>query len=167
MFLATNNYRTSKNSGFTLVELLVVISIIGTLAALLLANFVGVRERASDTTNKNDINQLKTALRLYYNDYQKYPDGSSGAMMGCGADGTSQCTAGGDFSAGSTGTEYMKKIPLDFSYYSDGADEFVAIITLSNTSDTDATNSQEKCDPEGRTYFDGTLTATDYVVCED
>jgi general secretion pathway protein G len=53
------------NSGFTLIELLVVISIIGVLATLIMANFVGVRERARDAQRKNDINQIQKALEMY------------------------------------------------------------------------------------------------------
>lgn len=68
---------SKKLSGFTLIELLVVISIIGILAALILANMVGIRERAADTKTKNDMNQLKTALRIVYNDTQSYPGGMS------------------------------------------------------------------------------------------
>ncbi len=65
-----------KSLGFTLIEILVVVSIIGILAALLLANMVGIRERAADTRVKNNAAQLKNALRLYYNDNQTYPASS-------------------------------------------------------------------------------------------
>lgn len=60
--------------GFTLVELLVVISIIGILTTLLVVNFVGSRERARDSQKMQNLNEAKNALRLYYNDNQKYPD---------------------------------------------------------------------------------------------
>jgi len=53
--------------GFTLIELLVVISIIGILATLIMANFVGIRERARDAQRKSDINQIQKALELYKN----------------------------------------------------------------------------------------------------
>lgn len=66
-----------KNKGFTLVELLVVISIIGVLTTLLMVNFVGTRERANDSKKIQNLNSLKNALRLYYNDNQNYPNGSN------------------------------------------------------------------------------------------
>lgn len=62
-----------NSRGFTLIEILVVVSIIGILAALLLSNMVGVRERAADARLKSNLKQMATALRLYYNDNQTYP----------------------------------------------------------------------------------------------
>lgn len=152
--------------GFTLIELLVVISVIGMLAALLLANFVGVRGRAADTTLKNNANQLKTALRLYYNDYQQFPGSSSGAILGCGADGTSTCQAGQAFSAGPNSSMYMPEIPTDISYYSDGLDSFLIVVELSNLSDQGIAESITQCTPENRAYISGELPANAYVVCE-
>jgi prepilin-type N-terminal cleavage/methylation domain-containing protein len=58
---------------FTLVELLVVISIIATLVAILLPNFMGARDRAKDAQKIQDAYAIKNALRMYYNDYQAYP----------------------------------------------------------------------------------------------
>lgn len=61
-----------KNA-FTLVELLVVISVIGVLTGILLPNFVSSRERARDAKRKQDLADIKSALRMYYNDNQSYP----------------------------------------------------------------------------------------------
>lgn len=62
-----------KNKGFSLIELLVVISIIGVLTTVLVMNFVGSRERARDTQKIQNLVSLKNALRMYYNDNQTYP----------------------------------------------------------------------------------------------
>ncbi len=158
--------KPSSQAGFTLVELLVVIFIIGILASLLLTNFVGVRGRATDATRKNDLSQLKTALRLYYNDYQQYPVGPDGVLMACGADATSTCTAGGEFSAGAGSTLYMKQLPAAFAYYSDGGDDYLIVTELENASDEAIQSSQTNCDPTSRTYFTDSLTTYTYVVCE-
>ncbi len=54
-----------KNKGFTLIELLVVISIISGLAALILPNFMAVREKGRDTERKADLRSFQQALELY------------------------------------------------------------------------------------------------------
>ncbi len=69
--------KSKLNKGFTLVELLVVISIIGILTTLLMVNFVGTREKANDSKKVQDLNSIKNALRMYYNDNQSYPTGTN------------------------------------------------------------------------------------------
>lgn len=159
-----------RQAGFTLVELLVVISIISVLSGLILVNVVGLRERGADTRRKNDLRQLKTALRLYYNDYQQYPAGS-GTITGCGVSPTfSAC--GTQFSAqraaGAEAVVYMSQLPPEYLYYSAGGDTFVIQVDLQNASDADIAASQTKCDPSARAYYGGTLDAgASYFVCED
>src|SRR3990167_9188554 len=89
--------------GFSLIELIVVIAIIGVISGLLLPNFMGARERARDTTRKSDLKQLQKALEAYRQDQNPvaYPtvNGGSGNALG---------TCAGQL--GST-TVYMVKIP--------------------------------------------------------
>ncbi len=59
--------------GFTIVELLIVIVVIGILAALVLNTFSGVQRRARDTERQTDINSIATQLEVYYNDNGGYP----------------------------------------------------------------------------------------------
>lgn len=59
--------------GFTIVELLIVIVVIGILAALVLNTFSGVQRRARDTERQTDINSVATQLEVYYNDNGGYP----------------------------------------------------------------------------------------------
>jgi prepilin-type N-terminal cleavage/methylation domain-containing protein len=65
------NIKNSK--GFTIVELLIVIVIIGILAALVLNSFRGVQERARDTKRQTDVNAQATQLEVYYTDNAGYP----------------------------------------------------------------------------------------------
>lgn len=62
-----------KESGFTIVELLVVIVIIGILAALALNTFGSAPARARDTTRQTDVNSVATQLEAYYVDNSFYP----------------------------------------------------------------------------------------------
>ena len=66
---------TNSSRGFTLVELLVVISIIGTLATLVLLQLGTARAKARDAKRIADVSSLRTAIELYYDDNAvKYPD---------------------------------------------------------------------------------------------
>lgn len=145
-FRLTRSNLISIKQGFTLIELLVVISIIGILATLVLANVGGARERTRDTQRKSDLRNIQTALRLYYNDFGKYPadSGSSGKIIGCGTAGTSECNWGTSFKWGAPGSEtiYMSKLPNDpvtgVNYYYNyiNGDEYELRACLENKSDT-------------------------------
>lgn len=166
--------------GFTLIELLVVIAIIATILGVALPNFLGARERARDTKRKAEMSQLKSALRLYYNDYQSYPANFNGGVgkinyiQGCGATGTGNCPCSTtlDFAAGGAGCDitYMKKFPSEFGssmYYYEIPDlvgnDFCLKVPLDNASDGDIAASQARC----ASACTGLYSATDYVVCSD
>jgi prepilin-type N-terminal cleavage/methylation domain-containing protein len=61
------------NKGFTLIELIVVIAIIGILSSVVLASISTARERARDGARKAMIKQVMNALELYAVDYGNYP----------------------------------------------------------------------------------------------
>ncbi len=62
-----------KTKGFTLVELLVVISIIGLLSSTVLASVNSARDRAENATTLQIVGQYRLALELFYDDNNKYP----------------------------------------------------------------------------------------------
>lgn len=70
---------TSKrhSSGFTLVELLIVIIIVGILASLILIAFNGVQGRAHDATIKTDLRNHGNKLQQYYVINGQYPPSSN------------------------------------------------------------------------------------------
>lgn len=166
--------KNSDHGGFTLIELLVVISIIGVLATLVIANLNEARTRARDSSRKQNLTQLKTALQLYYNDFKGYPATSGGgtSFSACGALGKTACTVPGPFSVGTAPntTVYMSQIPtnstgngIDFRYYQCGSsDDFRLKIVLENASDPDIASSQLRCPFSTCGLSYGT---TDYLVC--
>lgn len=65
--------RWRRQSGFTIVELLIVIVIIGILAAITVVAFNGVQQRARDSARSSDIASVRKALELYRADNGIYP----------------------------------------------------------------------------------------------
>lgn len=150
---------TMKKNAFTLIELLVVVSVLGVLVAVILPNLVGVRARARDSAKKNDLRQIKVALRMYYNDFQSYPpDDDNGNIVACGGDGTLTCPNDDDSMA--IGDQvYMKEMiasdKFDYVQMKQGED-FLLLAPLENASDIDAAESASRCNvvsPAAATYY--------------
>ncbi|MEI7452441.1 MAG: type II secretion system protein [Candidatus Falkowbacteria bacterium] len=62
-----------KVKGFTLIELLIVIAIIGILATIAVISLQNARVKSRDARRLSDVDQMQTALTLYYRDKGKYP----------------------------------------------------------------------------------------------
>ncbi len=70
--------RREDERGFTLVELMVVIVIIGLLATVVLINVMPSQDRAMATKAKADIATMEQAMEMYRLDNLSYPSGSDG-----------------------------------------------------------------------------------------
>ncbi len=164
--------------GFSLIELIVVIAITGVLLAVALPNLLSARERARDSKRKDEMQQLKNALRMYYTDFQRYPaaancgTGKFNYISGCGATQTAccPCDTTGDFAVGvSCATLYMKKFPAElgsrmFYYQAASTDDFCLKVALENAADSDIATSKSRCSTSCGTNCNGT---SDFCVCAD
>lgn len=65
--------RKMNQKGFTIIELLVVIVIIGILVALTLPNLFSAQARGRDTDRKNELKNLQQKLETYFGDNDQYP----------------------------------------------------------------------------------------------
>lgn len=70
--------RRSRNRAFTLIELLLVLVILGVLAAIVVPKFSGRTEQARRTAAVSQISTFGTALDAYEVDVGSYPQGKSG-----------------------------------------------------------------------------------------
>ena len=110
----------SRQSGFTLIEIMVVVVILAVLGALVVPNILGKVDKARVTAAQTDIKSIATALDLYRLDNFKYPTTEQGlqALVKQPADPTiTNYAAGG----------YLKALPKDpwgnpYLYTSPGAD---------------------------------------------
>jgi general secretion pathway protein G len=70
--------RLRSQDGFTLIEIMVVIMIIGLLALMVVPRLRGVADRAKTTKAQADIQEIKQALDRYYLDNGSYPTTDQG-----------------------------------------------------------------------------------------
>jgi len=111
--------------GFTLVELLVVITILAILSNIGLNTFTSAQKKSRDAKRKAHLKQLSDAFEAYYNDQGQYPESTDGNISGCGDDAQQECTWGQSaFSNTTTNTVYMTELPTDptqgYKYYYEG-----------------------------------------------
>jgi type II secretion system protein G len=100
--------------GFTLMELMVVMAILGVIIAISTNSFLGAKLKSRDAKRKNDLVQVSRALELYYNDHGRYPaDGSGGHVYGCGASSSSSCEWGEESFEDQYNNVYLEKMPSD------------------------------------------------------
>ncbi|TSC60576.1 MAG: putative General secretion pathway protein GspG [Parcubacteria group bacterium LiPW_15] len=84
----------SRRKGFTLIEMLIVVAIIGILASVVVIGIGPAQQRARDSRRASDLKQIQTSLELFYNKNGKYPTGGTDAEMAWADFATAITTAG-------------------------------------------------------------------------
>ncbi len=154
-----------KEKGFTLIELIVVMAILGILATVGLASFRSSQIKGRDAQRKNDLGQLQRALEAYFNDKGLYP--LTADLPSAGAPWQDTLPSGG------AGTLYIKEIPSDpthpryqYTYRSDGA-SYKIFAYLENQKDKDIEScsavTDETCGNESCNYG---VSSANVRVCD-
>jgi prepilin-type N-terminal cleavage/methylation domain-containing protein len=138
------------NKGFTLMEILVAMAIVGILSSVGFTSFTTSIKKTRDAERKGDLATISKALEAYNSDFGVYPASQSDRIAGCGdgdpdngIDGTQTCSWGGAFSL-DNGKVYLKTLPREnqnhyFYIYAASSDQkkYQIFAYLENSSDQD------------------------------
>lgn len=137
--------KNRRQEGFTIVELLIVIVVIGILAALVITTYSGIQAKARNAKRQTDINSVQTQIEAYFADQGHYPSFA-------------------DLSTASWDTQHLKS--LDQSALHDPSAGSGTGITLSQTAGLKVyqyaplDSSGGSCEADDNTCATYTLTAT-------
>jgi general secretion pathway protein G len=123
----TNHY--SRSRGFTLIEVMVVIVILGVLAALVVPKVMSRPDEARITAARQDIGSIVQALKLYKLDNMRYPTTEQGLMA------LVKKPASAPVPPNWKGNGYLEKLPKDpwgnaYQYLQPGLHGEIDIISL-------------------------------------
>lgn len=143
--------RRLLGSGFTLIELMIVVAIIGLLAAIVIGALTLSTKRARDAHRLQDLRAIATLLEFHYADTGRYPV-ASGLITSCGMQGPNWIPDGSDYEWAAAYTASVPRDPAEncgeagaysYAYQSDG-------------SQYDLTARLEGGSPDSSVFFNGT-----------
>lgn len=102
--MAASPVRRRAQLGFSLIEVMVVVVIVGILAALIVPNLMDRPDQARVVAARQDISTLMQALKLYRLDHGRYPSTQEGLQALVGGNGTS---------TQERGRNYLDRLPND------------------------------------------------------
>jgi len=147
-----NTQNSKLNKGFTLIEILIVVAIIGILASIILVGLGSFRARGRDARRIADLREVQNALELYYTKNQHYPSltgGDSWASL------TNTLVNAG------IGVSSVSNDPLPGRTYRYGVSSDLQNYVLAATLE-DSTNPALKDDPDSSLYG---IDCADPVYC--
>jgi prepilin-type N-terminal cleavage/methylation domain-containing protein len=173
-----------KKPGFTIIEILVTVSIIAILVTVSIGSFGPAREKARDSQRQTDLRTVEAALALYKNKYGEYPAGCNSPTTGntpswSGQPGSGyECSpASGQYIVG-LAPEFIPKLPTDprlnadetysgFVYTTNADQSVYKFMTLNTveTEDVDSNNAFFRCGQD-LNQSAASLSHDDPQICE-
>lgn len=114
------------DSGFTLVELMIVMAIVGIISSFVIPNYLGMKDKATWGATKANLDVIRHSLASYAADSSdnRYPDSISG---------WSNLIATLPEANLPSGSDEAKIVAGSFSYASSGGDDFTVSVTSTNS----------------------------------
>lgn len=108
-----NNLSTlvSKKNGFTLVELLISLSIVSVVFGVILTSTSAIQRNARNSMRQTDLRNIQSALQLYFADQNFFPDGSF--ILTADFDNSLTSSDGGNPNQPTAAKIYLRQIPKD------------------------------------------------------
>ena len=105
---------TKNQKGFTLIELMVVVTIIGILASIVLVSLDSARVKARDVRRLADIRQIALGLEFYIDEYRHYPPITGATTPAARWQKAKECLEGQAACADNSKSEqFMSIVPTD------------------------------------------------------
>ena len=160
MNIMLNKQQNRQQTGFTIVELLIVIVVIAILAAISIVAYNGIQTRGRDAQRLSDVATVQKAMELFNTDQGRYPNPTAGGAATWDETWVRQasCLTAGTY-CGFTPTNYnpvVSKIPNDpldntstyndsdpdyfFAYEGSGQDNYLIRVRLEDPNNSALTN---------------------------